>query len=709
MITIERVCGTDLFSYESLDISLDDRGLVIVEGANGSGKTSIFDTLLWTLFGRSTKKILADDVIREDSQHQPIKGKTRGYVCLKNGDTKVEVFRHRAHKEYSNKLLVYVDGVEQTLGVNEETQAMLDGYIGMDYDTFISAVVFPQDGKGFIGLSDSQQKAILDRIVDTERFTRAREYNKIILDKNRDTLARCAATIYELQAALQTASDDEKRIGTQQDEWMVQIATELRQCNLELKHLYDTPPQSDPDLDQRIEEALEYLSQDRFLAIQKRAREISQDLLDLKTKIVSYESEKKFLITRVGPRPAKALTPSEEARKTPPEAMAELIRLLQGNILRAEAEIQVRESDLVSVDRSMENYSGTCPLCGSKADPVAEAKLLGDSRQTKLDIEQSLIGLKNNIQLWKNELEKNLNFQKEITQWVAYLSAIESYKQIDELDDSIASLQLAVSDAEEERTGVDEEYKSLLNLRQDYDKLCAVRETQQKAITEHSHQIAQSAARLKEVQSRVCPFIGQLESLRARNKAARYRIARLEDLQQTVARLVEAGTAWDYGFGNKGLKSLILSHVFPTLTEKTNTYLVYLSDGAHVSFSSQTVLGTGEVREKIETTVLMENGGGSYNKASGGEQQKVDLSSLFALGDLAAERSQTRINLRLLDEPFDSLDKDGAERVVRVLEELVVPTSKTVLVMSHSDHIKSLVPNRIEVSKVNGISRLQTS
>lgn len=706
MIYVNRVAATDLFSYESLDVCLRDRGLILVEGINGAGKSSIFDSILWVLFGKTTKKLLADDVIREDIHHKPIKGKTRGYVNLSIGDVRVEVFRHRGHKEFGNKLVLVVNDENLTLGTDTETQGRLNGLLGMDYDTFISAVVFPQGGDGFVGLTDAQQKAILDRVSDTDRFAKAREFNKPILEKNKTTLARISTRLFELRQQVDSADGERTRLNEQQNQWMLQTAAELHTCQEVLKGLHQIAPQVDADLEERIADAEEDAAQDRFLAIQDKIREVNGELTDIKTNLAKYEAERKFLVTRVGPRYTTA-PPRPNGPHGDPEEIGRQVALLTAQIMQAEAEVRIREKDLASVIKSIGQYTGVCPMCGVKATAEAEAKLIGDSKATQTELEDSLIGLKKIIQNSKNELEKNSKIAKEIDAWVSYRASVEAYKQVDELTDSIDALNKAVTETQQELGKWEQAYTKLLGVRAVYDQLIKEREEQRQKIANHTLEVQQAAARLEAVRAKVSPFTIQLEGLATRSAEASKRISVLTKWEGLISRQVEYGSHWERGFGNAGLKSLVLSHLFPTLTEKANKYLTVLSDGqATIDFSSQTKLGSGDVKEKIEVKVQMDQGGGSYNKASGGERQRVDLASMFALGDLAAERTRLRINLRLLDEPFDNLDQNGSEKVVRALEDLVVPNAGTVLVMSHSDYIKALIPNRIEVQKEYGVSQL---
>ena len=687
-------------------MDFDDKGLVCISGENGAGKSSIFNALLWTLFGKTNKKLLADDVIREDQNHEPIKGNTHGYVSLLSGLDDVEVYRHRGHTKHKNKLLLYCNEENLTRGTDDETQDMLNNMLGMDYEAFMAAVVFPQHGEGFVSLTDSQQKAILDKVIDTNRFLRAKEYNKILLDKNKDSLSRCSAMVFELERSLNNYSGDYKNLELQQDRWMLTHANEIQRCKEELKYLNENSPEIPNDLEFKIKQAEVSVRNEHFVQVQQETSDIMQEISDIKSQIAGYEAEKGFLESRVGPRPEKVVEKPEKYTANP-ELLKAQITVVRSKIDQTEGEITARHKDLVRVLDQVDRFTGFCPLCGTKADQEAEKKLIGDSKSIQAELEQELAGMRENVKKWKKELKSLEKSEKAVAAWLVYVAAVDSYKQIDELIEAIDSLKLVLKEANFEKLELDGKYSKLLAIRTEFDKLVKQKEEIQEDISEHNHKIAMASDRLKGLQGQSSPYTEQLADLKNRRDTAESRLVGLSKLQGVINKQVSAGLYWDRGFSNSGVKCTLLANMFPVLTDRTNQYLRILTDGkATVDFSSQTRIGSGELRERIECKVEMNDGGGSYNKASGGERQRIDLAVMFALGDLAAERTRTAINLRLLDEPFDNLDADGAEKVIEVLEELVVPASGTVLVMSHSEAIKSLVSNRIRVEKHNGVSKL---
>lgn len=170
---------------------------------------------------------------------------------------------------------------------------------------------------------------------------------------------------------------------------------------------------------------------------------------------------------------------------------------------------------------------------------------------------------------------------------------------------------------------------------------------------------------------------------------------------------IQALNFWKKGFGNQGVKSLLMSTVTPYLNARANIYMAGLSnETAVIEISTQKQNKGGEFRDKFDFKVAYPNAGNIYQGRSGGETRRADISILFALGDLATTRAAAPIKLRLLDEPFEALDALGCEQVVSLLTKHVVPVSGTVLVMSHNESMKSLFERRILVIKENGISRI---
>ena len=156
------------------------------------------------------------------------------------------------------------------------------------------------------------------------------------------------------------------------------------------------------------------------------------------------------------------------------------------------------------------------------------------------------------------------------------------------------------------------------------------------------------------------------------------------------------------GYSNQGIKSFILDDITPFLNRRVNKYLSKLTSGQiEVVFSTRSTLKTGEEREKFSIDIINKNGGDTYSSNSGGEKKRIDLAINLALQDLVASRSSKKINIAMFDEVFDSLDENGIDGVISLLQELSQSKS-TILVVSHNEYLKSYFTNILTVVKQNG-------
>jgi DNA repair exonuclease SbcCD ATPase subunit len=222
---------------------------------------------------------------------------------------------------------------------------------------------------------------------------------------------------------------------------------------------------------------------------------------------------------------------------------------------------------------------------------------------------------------------------------------------------------------------------------------------------------AQARAALQAIEQEQSPYT----ALRARDAAE---LARLEAslratelIENTLTRDLQYLTFWQEGFGNSGVKSLLLDTVTPYLSYRASEYLEALTGGtARVEFATQKTLASGDKRDRFEVRVSYDFGGDTYRAISGGERRRIDLACLFAVGDLAASRSVAPVRLRLLDEPFDNLDGVGAEQIVREELQLLGRPSATRGLQTEYLHSVVELPPRIsrEVGEFPGQIRTTT-
>jgi len=165
---------------------------------------------------------------------------------------------------------------------------------------------------------------------------------------------------------------------------------------------------------------------------------------------------------------------------------------------------------------------------------------------------------------------------------------------------------------------------------------------------------------------------------------------------------------WVTGFGNRGIKSLLLDEIIPQLNTQVNYYLSSLADEAiRVDFSTQTELKSqrGEMRDKFNIKVVQGEEATNYSNYSGGEQRRINVAILLAMQSLLFNRVAGKCSLIVFDEIFDILDKIGIERVVNLLKEEA--KDKVIFAISHTSELGDFFDSSITVRNENGISTLE--
>ena len=143
------------------------RGLTLIEGDNGHGKTAMLDAVSWCLFGKTIRGIKDDNVV-----HRKYKSGTEVTVKLKKNTYEYTITRYRKHDEFKNRLMYDKRGtvtrdhwhVEE--GTLDLTQAKLLRELDIDFDLFRCTVLFGQeDTFNFVNETNAEQKKILSKIM----------------------------------------------------------------------------------------------------------------------------------------------------------------------------------------------------------------------------------------------------------------------------------------------------------------------------------------------------------------------------------------------------------------------------------------------------------------------------------------------------------------------------------------------------------------
>lgn len=190
----------NFLSLETMNLDLQNRGLVLLEGSNldsngfesnGSGKSSILESITYALYGKLSNSTAGDNIINRQA------GKGTSVVLSFNIDnTSYRIERYRKHKEFKNKVLLFINGEERTQASIKETNAMIQEIIGIDISTYLNSIIFGQgDIKKFSQSTDKEKKALLEDIANITIYKKAQDKAKEHRDATKQQLYLLTSTV----------------------------------------------------------------------------------------------------------------------------------------------------------------------------------------------------------------------------------------------------------------------------------------------------------------------------------------------------------------------------------------------------------------------------------------------------------------------------------------------------------------------------------
>lgn len=176
-IVIEGFC-----SIPYLELNLGSKGITVIRGATGEGKTTILSALVWGAYGKNLK---GKSDVNTWEKYRP-----KNY----NG-TKVEIYFGKDGKTHKitrclkykgevngakgkDRLIYEIDAVEVSEKNKGEIQALINADLGMSYSLFMNSILFGQGMKRLIQESSSNKKDLFEEIFELEYISKARDIAK---------------------------------------------------------------------------------------------------------------------------------------------------------------------------------------------------------------------------------------------------------------------------------------------------------------------------------------------------------------------------------------------------------------------------------------------------------------------------------------------------------------------------------------------------
>ncbi len=208
-------------SYAEVRFTFTNKGLTLVHGATGAGKSALCDIIPWGLFGKTAKNGAVDEVLS-----WPGDKVTKVMLALDS----VTVIRTRGHNSKDNDLSFWpTDGVVTRGKDLNDTQRLLNNLLGVDFELYLASAYFHEfsQSAAFFTAAAKQRRVICEQIVDlslpkklSEKLIEAKK----VLSKELENKERTALIV---NTTINTYKSRSTSLKTMEAQWDKQQANKI--------------------------------------------------------------------------------------------------------------------------------------------------------------------------------------------------------------------------------------------------------------------------------------------------------------------------------------------------------------------------------------------------------------------------------------------------------------------------------------------------
>lgn len=688
-------------------LSLDRRGLVLLQGPNGAGKSSFFNALTETLWGDNDTGYHGDDIINE-----ALGEGLNIEVVFKSSNKTYRVNYCRKFKEEGSARVSDVFLFDETDGKSidlrqesmAQTRALLVSLLGMSYSQFLatSYMATRQSSKfldgtdkermqiitPFLGLEvwDKVQLALRDKLNKAARDLSLMEGEKVAIQRSLDDAVSKILTdvriqelnalvnstkveiqtnnnrISEVNSSISSAKQEldiveksllEKTSATRTQQ--VEITNLTAKMNKDIGDVQKTliePLKEDADLINILESEKSKLQTDLQIEINNSRNEVLN--LDMRKDARFEAVHQALLVARLNLDQANRANKNISTGECPhcysmvtPEHLSEVTSKINTQIAAQQAIIEAVEKEVEVVQSTIKEEHSEIAENNNKK--IIDLRNGFDSRVKAIDAQVASTRTK--------ILESVLEWRKQKTQEISayYTEKIEQVKNqllvletdVNTLTDKYNSMKSdsSLANMTTELTLLESKVKQKQQELEDFQKTLVV-SGQWK---EKSQSLAQD---LQKVENSI---VGQKQHMK--------------DLDFLV-----------YHTGDKGIKRFKLHNCLGFMNSRMSNYMSILSNGMQVWFQDRKLKKTARNKAQDKLTdddyinefELFVSQGEKRNVPvgmySGGERTLIALALQGVLFETANQFGMSGSNVLLVDEPFRFLNQDNRDRALGIIE-----------------------------------------
>jgi DNA repair exonuclease SbcCD ATPase subunit len=655
--------------------------------SNGSGKSAIFESILWALFGKS-RSAVANDVIKWGEIECVVE-----FIFLLDSK-EYKVIRSRNRKSSLGDIQFYFkdgdgDWVDLSGSTNTETNKNIEKEVRLDYKTFINSVYFRQnDISEFAESEASKKKEILKNIIDLSRWDGYEKKSRLLLKESKAKLKAL-----ELNSVEYTKVLEEKEFldNTMSD---LEVESQSLSESLEAKKKY---------MEQVFKDYIKRKSEidtDKYDSVVEELSKLNSESKDLNAKIVKGQTFRDNLNLKIeGVTKEKLSKEKSLSGLNFAEVDEDEFSKLREKLIALQAEGKYFKHMLGSL-KSPDLSEDTCSHCGQSVNDDHRERIIESNNKKSKSYKSSMANIKtqldtlkvsfNEMKIQKTINEDHRNLSKDLE--VILFKEKSLNESMSEFEERFSSLKEKVSNINESIRINNELLESLKD--KNFSSLKDQLESAKKDVSSTEQLI--KGCDEKKIKTKISLSV-TLE------KIAMYK-KNLSDIKETKNDLQRYERLSKY-FGKAGIQTILLNNLIEELENKANEILETIcNEPIQINLETQRLGADGTtVVETLDLKIRKDGNYHDFKSLSGGEKFRISLALRLAMSELSSIFGGTKMGFLLLDEVNSPLDRYGVETlfvsVIKSLEERY-----KIMVITHDESLKERFENVIEVSKVNGES-----
>jgi DNA repair exonuclease SbcCD ATPase subunit len=683
--------------------------------ANGAGKSSILNALLYVLYNKTLNKVKLDDLINNINKKNLYVG-----LILEDGGVYYKIERWRKNKKLggsgNNGVRISQGDSIASISTNKTpASSNVDEYIqneilnGMPFDLAIRIMAYSAKSDSFLSLPATSangvsQVSILEEIfgqkVLTERGNKLKELikeTKTEIDRLKDLAQRIRDERGRYEEQLKMA---EASISTWDEAREHEIST-IKSLIAELKKIdfaseFEIIKARDELEGERLKASEAVISIIADLNRQRQQKDAFTEWKDSHAKSLESTREKLTEFDRIDYEIEKIHLQEIDRISKELDELKVQKKDVESEVTRLVNEVKELESEITILKESK------CPYCEQEYHDNKGKIDNKISQQKKLAVEYNE---KNKI--LKSVVDKIEDYSAE------YVGLFSMFKDMAEWQKSKSEYD-RISDELERMNGEENPYKNIVCSDEEIAELTEKKEALSQLVSELQNRVDEmkSPHTLEDLYQKQAELQRLEKSLIEKSNDPNPHKETVEQLKKVFKNLEDIPTdkieelESDLKHQNFLLKLLMKKDSFirqalldanlPLLNTRLQYYLEFIGLPHKVMFTKDMAISISQFNNQI-----------GYANLSGGQQARINLAIAFAFRDVVQARHQ-KINLCILDECLDlGLSNLGIKQAAKMIKDVAKENELSMYVITHRDEIQKSFDKQLKAILKGGLTEVE--